>query len=139
MIALDTNALIRMLVEDDSDQAGAVQEMVSRAGKSSTQVLIVSEVLTEAVWVLESVYHCSREEIFKFLETLTLSKTFFIADREAIRRSVHQFKQGGDFANLLIVNQTKARQAKRLFSFDKKLRQRFPAYVTADPDAVFPP
>ncbi len=139
MIALDTNALIRMLVEDDPDQAEAVQEMISRAEKSATQVLIVPEVLIETVWVLESVYHCSREEIFKFLETLTLSKTFSISDHEAIRWAVRQFKKGGDFADLLIVSQTKVRQAKRLFSFDKKLQQRFPDYVTTDPDAIFPP
>lgn len=35
----------------------------------------------------------------------------------------------GDFADLLIVNQALEQQAKKLFSFDKKLQKKFPGFV----------
>ncbi len=63
MIALDTNVLVRMLIEDDRRQARIIEETIARAEKNSVPVLILSEVLVETVWVLESVYQCSREEI----------------------------------------------------------------------------
>jgi len=38
---------------------------------------------------------------------------------------LYEHKKGGDFADLLIVN-----QAKKLFGFDKRLQKKFPGYVT---------
>lgn len=129
MIALDTNVLVRMLVEDDRRQARVIEETVSWAEKNSVPVLILSEVLVETVWVLESVYQCSREEIVKFLQTLVVTPTFSFADPQVIRRAIHEYKKGGDFADLIIVNQAKEHQVKTLLSFDKKLQKKFPDYV----------
>ena len=97
--------------------------------KKSIQILILSEVLVETVWVLESVYQCTREEISQFLETLVFTPTFTFADSQIIRRAAHDYKKGGDFADLLIVNQAKEHQAKLFLSFDKKLQKKFPGYV----------
>ena len=129
MIALDTNALVRLLIEDDENQALKVRKIINLAEKNSIQVLILSEVLIETVWVLESVYRCNREEISQFLETLIFTPTFTFSDHQSIRRTVHQYKKEGDFADLLIVNQAKEQQAKKLISFDKKLQKNFPGYV----------
>ena len=129
MIALDTNALIRVLVEDDEDQANTVRKTVTFAEKNSIQILILSEVLLETVWVLESVYGSSRDEIFQFLETLIYTPTFTFSDYESIRKAVHQYRKDGDFADLLIVNQAIEQQAKKLFSFDKRLQTKFPDFV----------
>ena len=129
MIALDTNALVRVLVEDDKEQAQAVRKTINFAEKNSIQILILSEVLLETVWVLESVYGSSRDEIFQFLETLIYTPTFTLSDYESIRRAIHQYKKEGDFADLLIVNKAIEQQAKKLFSFDKGLQTKFPDFV----------
>jgi predicted nucleic-acid-binding protein len=129
VIALDTNALVRLLIEDDRDQARKVRKIINLAEKNSIQVLILSEVLIETVWVLESVYRCNREELSQFLETLIFTPTFTFSDHQSIRRAVHQYKKEGDFADLVIVNQAKEQQAKKLISFDKKLQKNFPGYV----------
>jgi len=130
LIALDTNALVRMLIEDDIKQAKMVEETIALAEKKSVQILILSEVLVETIWVLESVYQCTREEISQFLETLIFTPTFSFVDPQVIRRATHEYKKGGDFADLLIVNQAKEHQVKKFFSFDKKLQKKFPGYVT---------
>jgi len=129
VIALDTNALVRVLVEDDRDQSKIVQKMITFAEKNSIQILILSEVLIETVWVLESVYLSSREEIFEFLDTMIHTPTFTVSDYEVVRKAVHHYKKEGDFADLLIVNQAIEQQAKKLFSFDKKLQKQFPGFV----------
>ena len=129
MIALDTNVLVRMLVEDDRRQARIIEETIARAEKESIPVLILSEVLVETVWVLESVYQCSREEIVKFLQTLIVTPVFSFVDPQVVRRVIHEYKKGGDFADLLIVNQAMEQQVKTLLSFDKKLQKKFPGYV----------
>lgn len=129
MIALDTNALVRVLVEDDRDQAKTVRKTITFAEKNSIPILILSEVLIETVWVLESVYHSTRDEIFEFLDTIIHTPTFTFSDYEAIRKAVHHYKKEGDFADLLIVNQAIEQQAKKLLSFDKKLQKKFPGFV----------
>ena len=129
MIALDTNALVRVLVEDDRDQAKTVRKTITFAEKNSIPISILSEVLIETVWVLESVYHSTRDEIFEFLDTIIHTPTFTFSDYEAIRKAVHHYKKEGDFADLLIVNQAIEQQAKKLLSFDKKLQKKFPGFV----------
>ncbi len=129
MISLDTNALVRMLIEDDRRQAKMIEETIALAEEKSIQILILSEVLLETVWVLESVYQCIREEISQFLEALIFTPIFTFVDPQVIRRATHEYKKGGDFADLLIVNQAKEHQAKKLISFDKKLQKKFPDFV----------
>jgi len=129
LISLDTNALVRMLIEDDRRQAKMIEETIALAEEKSIQILILSEVLLETVWVLESVYQCIREEISQFLEALIFTPIFTFVDSQVIRRATHEYKKGGDFADLLIVNQAKEHQAKKLISFDKKLQKKFPNFV----------
>jgi len=130
LIALDTNVLVRMLIEDDAQQALIIRKTIAGAEKNSVPILSLSEVLVETIWVLESIYQCSREEIVNFLQSLIVTPAFTFADPQVIRTAVHEYKKGGDFADLLIVNQAKQLQAKKFFSFDKKLQKKFPDYVT---------
>ncbi|WDN88310.1 hypothetical protein BuS5_01278 [Desulfosarcina sp. BuS5] len=129
MIAFDTNALVRMLIEDDKKQAGIVQKVVALAEQNSLQIIILPEVLIETVWVLESIYQCSREDISHFLELLFSTQTFTFPDIIVIRNAAKHYKKRGDFADLLIVGQAMKWKAKKIFSFDKKLQKIFPHYV----------
>ena len=120
---------VNMLIEDDEDQGKIVRNLVKQVETGSGQILVLSEVLIETVWVLESVYGCTRGEVIGFLETLIHTTTFAAAEPALFRTVVSQYKQGGDFADLIIVNQSKRFQAMKLISFDKKLRKKFPGYV----------
>ena len=129
MIAFDTNALVRMLIEDDERQAKMVQHVVALAEKNSAQIIILSEVLIETVWVLESVYRCTRKDISQFLELLISTSTFTFSDSAVIRDGANHYKKGGDFADFLIVALARKCRAKKFFSFDKNLQKIFPHYV----------
>ncbi len=129
MIAFDTNAVVRMLIEDDKKQAKTIQETVLFAETNSIQILILSEVLIETVWVLESIYQCTKDEVTQFLETLISTSTFTHPNPDVIRKAIRQYKRGGDFADFVIVEQARQQQAKSFFSFDKKLQNKYPHYV----------
>ena len=58
------------------------------------------------------------KKIRDFLQLGTYDKIVFIP-----------MEKGGDFADLLIVNQSKEYKAKKLISFDKKLQKTFPDFV----------
>ena len=130
MIAFDTNAIVRVLTEDDEIQAKKVQAIINNAELKGRRILILSEVVIETVWVLESVYQCEREEISMLIENLLAAPTFYLPDSTIIRKANKKFKNGGDFADLLIVGQARHHQAEKLFSFDKKLQKLFPEFVT---------
>jgi predicted nucleic-acid-binding protein len=132
MIALDTNALVRLLVEDDAQQAKIIQQVVSFAEQKSITVLVLPEVLLETVWVLESVYGVERDEIVKFLDVLLATSTFSLPDASMVRSAVRRYQQGLDFADALITSQAKKEKAQALFSFDKSLSRRFPEFVFCD-------
>ena len=129
MIALDTNALIRLLIEDDETQARKVKKLVESVEKQGQQIIILTEVLIETVWVLECVYGCTREDIFGFLKTMMHTSIFTFSEPWIIRNVIHHFKRAGDFADLVIVMQALNHKAKKIFSFDKKLQKSFPEYV----------
>jgi predicted nucleic-acid-binding protein len=136
MIALDTNALVRMLVEDDTEQAQMVQQLVSFAEQKSITILILPEVLLETVWVLESVYRTKRTEIIRFLHALLAAPSFAIADDNVVRPAIRQYQKGFDFADALIAGQAKKEKALALFSFDKRLSSRFPEFIYCDLDRL---
>ena len=106
-----------------------VREIVNDAESNGRRILILSEVVIETVWVLESVYQCSRLEISTFIENLLAVPTFYLPDSAVVRKAIKKYKNEGDFADLLIVGQAKAFQAKKLFSFDRKLQNLFPDFV----------
>jgi predicted nucleic-acid-binding protein len=132
MIALDTNAIVRMLVEDDAQQAKIIQQLVSFAEQKSITVLVLPEVLLEAVWVLESVYSVKRAEIIEFLNLLLATSTFALPDVSVVRSAMRLYRKGLDFADALITSQAKKEKALALFSFDKSLSRRFPEFVFCD-------
>lgn len=129
MIALDTNALVRLLTEDDPQQTKTVQEILLLAENNKINILILSEVLIETVWVLESAYGCIRDEIAMYLGNILSIGTFFFPDFSVIQKATEQYEAGGDFADLVITGQARNHQAEKLISFDKKLQKRFPDYA----------
>jgi predicted nucleic-acid-binding protein len=63
MKALDTNVLVRFLVRDDEQQAKAVYRKFKQAEAKKEVFFIPVLVVLETVWVLESVYEITRQEI----------------------------------------------------------------------------
>ena len=78
MIALDTNVLVRILVDNPGQpaQVDAARALASRA----KQVFVPLVVQIEPVWVLESGYALSKEAVVQALEHLEVNQAFVLED-----------------------------------------------------------
>lgn len=70
MKALDTNVLVRLLVNDDPHQARRVTDLFTSAEVHGDRFLVPALVLLELIWALEWVYDFSRNEVVEACELL---------------------------------------------------------------------
>jgi predicted nucleic-acid-binding protein len=112
MIAIDTNLLARLLLQDDAAQHKKVKALF-RTRQTFTAPVTV---LLELVWVLES-RGCSTEQI-AFGVTALLDLPNFKPDRaDAVREALHGYLGGMGFADALHLALSEAEQ--KFMTFDK--------------------
>jgi predicted nucleic-acid-binding protein len=56
MIAVDTNVIIRYLLNDDVRQAAKAAKLIEHAAAEGDQVFVSTITLAETIWVLQSAY-----------------------------------------------------------------------------------
>ncbi|MDR2153504.1 MAG: type II toxin-antitoxin system VapC family toxin [Burkholderiaceae bacterium] len=112
MITLDTNLLVRLVMNDDKPQVAAGLRVLRRADR----VLLLNTVLQETVWVLQSVYDASREDVLNALRHILSIAT---PENPAVARALEWFGDGMDFADALHLAAASAARCDTLYSFDK--------------------
>lgn len=123
MRGLDTNVLVRYIVKDDKKQAEKASVYIRKATESGKICFINCVVLCELVWVLESAYEYSKEEITNVLEKILMIKQFEIEKKDIVRQAVHDYKHGkGDIADYLIGRINHARGCESTATFDRSLK-----------------
>ena len=119
MIAVDTNVLVRILVDDPG---AALQMQSARALLAKSAVLYVPQIVqVETVWVLESAYGFDKPSICTILDHLLHHPQFQLQAVESFESAVSLFrKHTADFSDCLILTESASRKL-QLFTFDKKL------------------
>jgi predicted nucleic-acid-binding protein len=82
--AIDTNVVVRFLLGEDEAQTRQVHRIFIDAEQQGSTLFIVTAVLLETIWVLDSVYHCSRQEIINAIENLTKMPILHLEHRDTI-------------------------------------------------------
>lgn len=120
MIALDTNVLVRFLVEDDAEQALAALGLLE--GLTAEQpAFVCREVMVELVWVLERVYRLPRTRIASVLQALIATKGLEIEAANDVARACSRYRLGeAGFADLMIVFAAERSRASPLYTFDQQ-------------------
>jgi predicted nucleic-acid-binding protein len=122
MLALDTNVLVRFLVEDDEAQSARAAKLVSRAIRDGEQLFVADVVLCEVVWVLRASYRFGRAEIAAVLQRLLKAAHLTFSDSDPLKRAADAFVRGkGDFADYVIREQARAAGCERVATFDRAL------------------
>jgi predicted nucleic-acid-binding protein len=117
MAAVDTNALVRFLVDDDPDQSRA-----ARAPFGSEVVWIPKTVILETNWVLCSLFGLTDVEVARALSRLLSVGNVQIEDSTAVGDALALVERGMDLADALQLL-SRPRDA-RFVSFDKQLVRR---------------
>ena len=120
MIALDTNILVRFLVQDDPGQAAIALELMSGL-TADAPGFIGREVLVELVWVLERSYRNTRAEIAGAIEGFLAAPEIDIEAADDVGPALHHYRaDGSGFADLMIAAAARRSGASELVTFDRK-------------------
>ena len=88
MKALDTNVLVRFLVNDDRPQGHRVNTLFEQAEAAADQFLITTPVVLELLWVLTAVYDFTREELLHVIELLTQMPILAFDDYDGMQQLI---------------------------------------------------
>lgn len=122
MIGLDTNVLVRFLVEDDAEQTRRAEAMVRAAIDREVPLFVADIVLCEMAWVLDVSYGVARKEIAENVALLLQARHLLFEDRDRLRRALEAFRAGrGDFADYLIAEVARVAGCGTVATFDKAL------------------
>ena len=102
MIALDTNVLVRYMMQDDPKQSPRATRLIEAlTGEAPGFVPVVA--LVEVVWVLSGSYGLDRAQVSEALEGLLRSRELRLDRADLVTQALRRFSAGGaDFADCLI-------------------------------------
>ena len=124
MKGIDTNILVRYLVQDDAEQAAKAANFLTRECSSGAPGLINRIVMCELVWVLESAYDYPREKVALALETILRTAQFKIEDHQEAWISWREYRTGADFADVFISTVNRRLGCEHTATFNRKAGRR---------------
>lgn len=132
MIAIDTNVLLRYLLEDDKSQSAKARRLISQHEK----ILLTDAVLVETVWTLTGKrYSLDKDTICHVISSLFEEPAICFEQNPIVWRALADFRQAkpikirgkrkaADFADALIANKSRwvaenaGQPFRGLYSFD---------------------
>lgn len=124
MKALDTNVLIRYLIQDDVAQGQRAAAFIQAADSRDEQIFIGNIVLCEMVWVLDSAYGYAKSEIADALEKLLQAAAFKFEGKDIVRTALEEYRGSRvDFADCLIGRINQGLGCETTMTFDSALRK----------------
>ncbi|HJP34134.1 MAG: type II toxin-antitoxin system VapC family toxin [Candidatus Latescibacteria bacterium] len=123
MIGLDTNVLVRYLVQDHPTQASKATQIIEK-GEEEASFYITSVVLCELVWVMESAYGYGQDLVVPALEQILRTGQFRFEDKDLLWQALTDYRTGkGDFSDHLIGRIGARAGCLRTLTFDRSLRR----------------
>ncbi len=120
MIGLDTNVLVRYLVQDDPRQSRKANQVITKQCTRDDPGFINRIALCELVWVLESAYGYSKDTIVAVLEKLLRTSQLKIEDVQAAWTAFRMYQKGkADFADCLMGTTNRLGGCETTVSFDQ--------------------
>jgi len=119
MIAIDTNVLVRIIVEDvgQAEQTKIARELA----KTAQKIYLTQIVQVETTWVLAKVYKLNKPDLIAVLGHLLENPAFVLQNLESFQTALGLFRQSqADFADCLILVESQHVQT-TLYTFDKRL------------------
>jgi predicted nucleic-acid-binding protein len=120
MIGIDTNVLVRYLVQDNEQQASAANKILDRISDINP-AFINNIVICETVWVLSRAYKYEKKLIIKTIEQILSTSGIEFENAEGVRKALRYYTTGNvDFSDYLIAEINKENGANTTYTFDRK-------------------
>lgn len=120
MPALDTNVLVRYIVQDDAAQLAAANRLISRCVGEGLTLFVPVTVVLELEWVLRSSFEFAKDEVLLTLSSLFSAAELIFESERALEVALQLFRKGSaDFADCLHVALAAQAGEQPLWTFDK--------------------
>jgi predicted nucleic-acid-binding protein len=121
MIGLDTNILVRYLVQDDPGQAAQAAGIIEHRLTEAEPGFVSVVTMVETVWVLDRSYGFSAQEIAAAVERVLQAETLLVEDEQEVFTAMLALRQGqGSFADALIAALGVRAGCRHTLTFDQK-------------------
>lgn len=119
MTGLDTNVLVRYIMQDDVQQARLASELIETFTVDEPGFVPLVAVI-ELVWVLLSSFELARTQVVQALEVLLRTKEIQVENAATVWRAVRLYRaSAADFADCLIERSATATGCTRTMTFDR--------------------
>ena len=120
MIGIDSNVLVRYLVQDDPRQSARATRLLEHELTEREPGYLSLVVLVETCWVLRRLYAASPDEIRATVRDLLDARQLTVENRNVVARALARLDAtAGDIADALIVELAIAAGCGRVVSFDR--------------------
>ena len=121
--AIDTNAFLRLLLDDIPSQAKEVEKILEQAKKLNIKLHVAQIVIFELNFILDKYYHFPKNEIINKLKSVVQTPYLDIQDREVFIVSLKVFADNNiSLADSFILAKSKIENWE-LFTFDRNLQK----------------
>ena len=120
MAALDTNVLVRFLVQDDARQGAAATRLIRNGIKAGGALYIPVTVVLELEWVLRSSFTFDKASVLQTMFGLLGSFELAFESEGAVEAALGNYADGkADFADCLHAALAMMAQQQPLWTFDR--------------------
>ena len=120
MIGIDTNVLIRYIVQDDLGQSRIATRLIEEKLSPENKGFVSSVVLCEVIWVLKRFYRQPKEQLLLVVKTILETEVFEVEHRDCAWRAYYDFDEGdADFSDYYICQVNKLCGAPFTVTFDE--------------------
>jgi predicted nucleic-acid-binding protein len=120
MPGLDTNILVRWIVDDDRRQVLLVQRLFEEAQEQESPLFVASTVMLELEWVLRSRYEFDKGTVLGAFNALLETQELEFQDEPALERALSFYRQSSaDFADCMHAGQCGSAGRAPMITFDE--------------------
>ena len=121
MPALDTNALVRYVIEDDIAQLTAARRLIRKCVSEGQTLFVPVTVTLELEWVLRSSFEYAKDEVMQVLSSLFSAAELTFESERALEVALQLYRTGAaDFADCLHIALAAQAGELPLWTFDKR-------------------
>ncbi|WP_274627469.1 PIN domain-containing protein [Arvimicrobium flavum] len=124
---MDTNVLLRLLIEEDSEQCARSRAFFSQR-TARDPAFVSSIVLAELIWHLRRRFRYTNDTILRVLGTMTQSAEFRFEHGDKLRAFLaEQTRTPSDVADAMIAWSSLAANCDQIVTFDKRSAKKIPS------------
>jgi predicted nucleic-acid-binding protein len=122
-IVVDTNAFLRLLLNDIPEQRKATELLFQRAKRKKIRLYVTQIFLFEIDYILKKYYALEKDIVVEWLNGLLSTEYLDIESRATFRKAIVLYKRKNlSFTDCFLHSKAEELEAE-LFTFDKKLKK----------------